>query len=89
MRCLAGSLLTLLVASLAPPAAAGTAAAPEIPLPEHPRPDLERAEWVNLNGPWSFRFDPADAGPRRPPAAVVARRPLPVRRDPVADRGGG
>ena len=29
----------------------------EIPLPEHPRPDLERAEWVNLNGDWSFRFD--------------------------------
>ena len=28
-----------------------------IPLPEHPRPDLERAEWVNLNGDWSFRFD--------------------------------
>src|SRR4029453_13294946 len=29
----------------------------EIPLPEHPRPDLERAEWLNLNGDWSFRFD--------------------------------
>src|SRR4029450_6179223 len=28
-----------------------------IPLPEHPRPDLERAEWVNLNGDWAFRFD--------------------------------
>ncbi|MCG6927592.1 MAG: glycoside hydrolase family 2 [Acidobacteria bacterium] len=34
----------------------------EIPLPEHPRPGFERAEWVNLNGPWSFRFDGEDAG---------------------------
>ncbi|HVR75546.1 MAG TPA: glycoside hydrolase family 2 TIM barrel-domain containing protein [Planctomycetota bacterium] len=31
-------------------------------LPEHPRPDFERAEWVNLNGRWSFRFDREDAG---------------------------
>jgi len=28
-----------------------------IPLPEHPRPDFERAEWVNLNGRWRFAFD--------------------------------
>ena len=34
----------------------------EIPWPEHPRPDFERAPWVNLNGPWSFAFDPDDAG---------------------------
>src|SRR5881397_2520144 len=33
-----------------------------IPLPEHPRPDFERAEWLNLNGPWSFRFDPQNTG---------------------------
>ena len=30
---------------------------PAIPLPEHPRPDFERAEWLNLNGYWSFTFD--------------------------------
>lgn len=35
-----------------------------IPLPEHPRPDFERAEWLNLNGPWEFRFDPEDIGQR-------------------------
>lgn len=29
----------------------------EIPWPEHPRPDWERTEWVNLNGPWQFAFD--------------------------------
>ena len=30
--------------------------AAEIPLPEHPRPDWERAEWMNLNGEWDFGF---------------------------------
>ena len=35
--------------------ASGVHAQSEIPLPEHPRPDFERAEWVNLNGDWSFR----------------------------------
>src|SRR2546425_5594736 len=33
-----------------------------IPLPEHPRPDFERAEWQNLNGPWQFQFDGQDVG---------------------------
>ena len=33
-----------------------------IPLPEHPRPDFHRAEWLNLNGAWQFRFDGDDAG---------------------------
>lgn len=51
-------LLLLLLASLAPVARA------EIPLPEHPRPDFERAAWVNLNGDWAFRFDRDDAGER-------------------------
>ncbi len=33
-----------------------------IPLPEHPRPDFERAEWLNLNGTWQFAFDHGDQG---------------------------
>jgi hypothetical protein len=33
-----------------------------IPLPEHPRPDMERADWVNLNGRWDFAFDPKNEG---------------------------
>jgi len=33
-----------------------------VPLPEHPRPDLQRAEWLNLNGRWRFAFDPRDEG---------------------------
>ena len=28
-----------------------------IPRPEHPRPDFERAEWINLNGVWTFEAD--------------------------------
>ncbi len=32
-----------------------------IPLPEHPRPDFERADFVNLNGRWNFTFDAAKA----------------------------
>lgn len=36
----------------------------DIPLPEHPRPDFERADWINLNGHWDFTFDQtlAEAG---------------------------
>ena len=37
-------------------------AQPEIPLPEHPRPDFQRAAWLNLNGSWEFRFDEKDEG---------------------------
>jgi len=33
-----------------------------IPRPEHPRPDLERADWLNLNGEWQFAFDDDDSG---------------------------
>ena len=40
----------------------GLWAAAEIPLPEHPRPDWERAQWMNLNGNWKFAFDKSDAG---------------------------
>ena len=32
-----------------------------IPLAEHPRPDFERAQWMNLNGHWAFTFDEAAA----------------------------
>jgi len=39
-----------------------TAAATDVPLPEHPRPNFQRPGWVNLNGPWQFEFDPEDKG---------------------------
>ena len=40
------------------------ASAAGIPRPEHPRPDAVRPHWLNLNGPWEFRFDPGDEGLR-------------------------
>ncbi len=36
---------------------------PEYPRPERRRGMLEGVDWLNLNGPWQFRFDPS---PRRP-----------------------
>ncbi|GAB4408028.1 MAG: hypothetical protein OHK0039_10870 [Bacteroidia bacterium] len=36
--------------------------AQNIPLPEHPRPDLARPLWQNLNGTWAFAFDSLDQG---------------------------
>ncbi len=33
-----------------------------IPLPEHPRPDFERVNWLNLNGSWDFEFDSLNVG---------------------------
>ena len=36
--------------------------AQQIPLPEHPRPDFERTNWINLNGSWDFEFDSLNIG---------------------------
>lgn len=33
-----------------------------IPRSEHPRPQFERAEWLNLNGEWNFKFDKDNKG---------------------------
>ena len=56
-------LLTVSAALAATVLLAGAARAQQdIPLPEHPRPDFERAAWVNLNGTWQFRFDAKDEG---------------------------
>src|SRR2546427_12292489 len=35
--------------------------APAIPLPEPPRPDFQRAQWLNLNGRWQFWFEQEDS----------------------------
>lgn len=50
-----------------------------IPLPEHPRPDFQRAEWVNLNGDWAFRFDKENAGLSNGWAAGRADFPLTIK----------
>jgi beta-galactosidase/beta-glucuronidase len=36
--------------------------AADIPRPEFPEPQFERADWLTLNGEWQFAFDDADAG---------------------------
>lgn len=33
-----------------------------IPRPEHPFPQMERADWLNLNGEWDFEFDFGKSG---------------------------
>nr|WP_156188307.1 sugar-binding domain-containing protein [Arsenicicoccus sp. oral taxon 190] len=36
-----------------------------VPRPEHPRPQLVRARWLNLNGEWEFESDRGDSGYER------------------------
>lgn len=54
------SIPTLVAATAAP--AVETAEAPELPRPEHPRPDFQREPWIKLNGRWRFAFDPQNVG---------------------------
>lgn len=37
----------------------------DIPRPEYPRPQFERAEWINLNGTWTYEFDFSNSGKNR------------------------
>ncbi len=36
-----------------------------VPRPEHPRPQFERKEWINLNGQWTYTFDFGKSGSER------------------------
>lgn len=36
-----------------------------IPRPEYPRPQFERFDWINLNGPWTYQFDFGCSGKER------------------------
>ncbi len=57
-----------------------------VPLPEYPRPQLVRAEWLNLNGPWDYWGGqgapdarvPPTAAPRFPEKPERVRVPYPV-----------
>ena len=44
---------------------AGTVKAADLPRSEYPRPQFERADWVNLNGTWSYSFDFGQTGAER------------------------
>jgi beta-galactosidase/beta-glucuronidase len=37
----------------------------DVPRPEHPRPQFQRADWINLNGQWQFEIDAGDSGVER------------------------
>lgn len=64
MRSLNGTLSAVLLMSilLLTSFCATSSQASDIPLPEHPRPDFQRAQWMNLNGAWDFRFDAENVG---------------------------
>ena len=34
----------------------------QVPRAEYPRPQMERADWVNLNGAWSYTLDLVKTG---------------------------
>jgi beta-galactosidase/beta-glucuronidase len=50
---------SVVIASLACLAPLG---AQNIPRPEYPRPEMERSEWLSLNGHWDFALDPGQSG---------------------------
>src|SRR5687767_10050819 len=51
-----------MVRSLLLLASAIVLAAQEVPRPEYPQPQFERAQWLTLNGKWEFEFDDANTG---------------------------
>jgi Glycosyl hydrolases family 2, sugar binding domain/Glycosyl hydrolases family 2/Glycosyl hydrolases family 2, TIM barrel domain len=55
------TIISLLILNLLPFASDGQTSQ-SIPLKEHPRPDFQREQWLNLNGLWDFRFDPQNRG---------------------------
>lgn len=71
-RTLMTTAIPLLLLSFVSPASA------QIPLAEHPRPDFQRAQWLNLNGAWDFRFDKDNVGLDQNWAAGKAEFPLSI-----------
>ena len=59
------SLVLLLLISGGNLAWGETFSSENMPLPEHPRPDFQRQKWLNLNGPWQFRFDKENVGQKQ------------------------
>ncbi len=61
MKFIATTVATLAFAFAALPGAK----AQQTPRPEYPRPQFERADWVNLNGTWTYDFDFGRTGNER------------------------
>lgn len=55
----------ILVLSLMLCIAVSAWAGADIPRPEYPRPQFERTDWINLNGPWTYTFDLGESGMAR------------------------
>ncbi len=60
-----------------------------IPRPEHPRPQLVRSEWMNLNGTWEFEMDHGRSGrERKLPMATALSGSIIVPFCPESDLSG-
>ena len=44
---------------------------PSCPRPEYPRPQMVRADWMNLNGLWNYGITSADEGSFRPEGKIL------------------
>ena len=53
---------TLIASLLALALSLTLSAQASLPRPEYPRPQFERADWINLNGTWSYTFDFSKTG---------------------------
>lgn len=63
----------------------------ETPLPEYPRPQLVRAQWLNLNGEWDYMTDPGGVSPVKasvPPSFTKGVRKIRVPFPPESELSG-
>src|SRR4051812_38456749 len=61
-----------------------------VPFPEYPRPQMERTEWMNLNGKWDYigGKDASDVTATQPPSFSSATEKITVPYPPEAYLSG-